>query len=155
MFLSKGVGAGPIVTQLGPVCAQIYALSARSKLTASRTVSDELRQADIIIITKTEYSDYLSKWLYNPYLQSMTTVIIMSITEEVKRIIRTNQMGINQVLNLVCRSKAKEGRTPLFNANNLPGKDPAVGINGFEGVGPKWLLPRKEVLVYVLEESKI
>ena len=69
MFLSKGVGAGPIVTQLEPVCAQTYALSARSRLTASRTVSDELRQADIIIIiTKTEYSDYLNKWLSNPYL---------------------------------------------------------------------------------------
>ena len=33
-----------------------YALSARSKLTASRTVVDELRQANIIIIMKTEYS---------------------------------------------------------------------------------------------------
>ena len=66
-FLSKGVGAGSIVTQLGPVCAQIYALFARSRLTASRTVSDELRQTDIIIITKTEYSDYLNKWLCNPY----------------------------------------------------------------------------------------
>ena len=43
MLLSKGVGAGPIVTQLGPVCAQTYALFARSKLTTSRTVSDELR----------------------------------------------------------------------------------------------------------------
>ena len=52
MFLSKGVGAGPIVTQLGLVCAQTYALSARSRLTASRTVLDELRQADIIIIAK-------------------------------------------------------------------------------------------------------
>ena len=61
MFLSKGVGAGPIVTQLEPVCAQTYALSARSRLTASRTVSDELRQVDIIIITKTEYSDYLNE----------------------------------------------------------------------------------------------
>ena len=29
-----------------------YALSARSRLTASRTVSDELRQADIITIAK-------------------------------------------------------------------------------------------------------
>ena len=56
MFLSKGAGAGPIVTQLGPVCAQTYALSARSKFTANRTVADELRQADIII-TKTEYFD--------------------------------------------------------------------------------------------------
>ena len=68
MFLSKGVGASPIETQLGPICAQTYALSARSRLTASRTVSDELRQADIIIITKTGYSDYLNKWLSNPYL---------------------------------------------------------------------------------------
>ena len=68
MFLSKGVRAGPIVTQLGPVCAQTYVLFARSKLTASKTVVDELQQANIIIITKTEYSDYLNKWLCNPYL---------------------------------------------------------------------------------------
>ena len=52
----------------------------------------------------------------------MITVMIISITEKVKKIIRANQMGINQVLSLVCRSKAKEGRTPFFNANNLPGK---------------------------------
>ena len=56
IFLNKGVGAGPIVTQLGPVCAQTYALSARSKLTASGTVADELRQTDMIIIIITEYS---------------------------------------------------------------------------------------------------
>ena len=43
MFLSKGVEANLIVTQLRPVCVQTYALSAKSKLTASRTVSDELR----------------------------------------------------------------------------------------------------------------
>ena len=66
MFLSKGAGAGPIVTQLGPVCAQTYALSARNKLTVSRTVADELRQVDIII-TKTEYYDFLNKWLCTPY----------------------------------------------------------------------------------------
>ena len=53
-------------------------------------------------------------------------------------------MGINQVLSLVYRSKAKDGRTPLLNANNLPGKDPAVGINSFEGVGPEWLLSKKK-----------
>ena len=64
-------------------------------------------------------------------------------------------MGINQVLSLVCRSKAKEERTPLLNANNLPGKDLAMGIKGFEGVGSEWLLPKNGVLVYVLEESKI
>ena len=56
-------------------------------------------------------------------------------------------MGINQVLSLVCRSKAKEGRTPLLNANNFPGKkDPAVGINGFEGLDLNGCCP-KEVLV--------
>ena len=45
---------------------------------------------------------------------------------------------------------------PLLNANNLLGKDPAVGINGFEGVELEWLLPKKKrVIVYVLEESKI
>ena len=46
-------------------------------------------------------------------------------------------MGINQVLSLVRQSKTKEGRTPPLNANNLPRKDPAMGINGFEGVGPE------------------
>ena len=57
MFLSKGAGVGPIVTQLGPVCAQIYAVSARSGFTASRTVADiatgrtvadELWQAELL-----------------------------------------------------------------------------------------------------------
>ena len=56
MFLSKGAGAGLVVTQLGPVYAQTYALSGRSKFTVSKTVADELRQVDIIII-KTEYFD--------------------------------------------------------------------------------------------------
>ena len=63
-------------------------------------------------------------------------------------------MGINQVLSLVRRSKTKDGRTSPLNANNLPGKDPAMGINGFEGVGPEWLLPKRNVC-YVLEESRI
>ena len=31
VFLSKGDGASPIVTQLGLICAQTYAMSARSK----------------------------------------------------------------------------------------------------------------------------
>ena len=48
MFLSKGAGAGSIVTQLGPVCAQTYATPARSKLTASRTVAGKLRQARLL-----------------------------------------------------------------------------------------------------------
>ena len=48
MFLSKGAGAGPIVTQLGPVCAQTYATPARSKFTASRTVAGKLRQARLL-----------------------------------------------------------------------------------------------------------
>ena len=42
--------------------------------------------------------------------------------EKMKKIIRAKQMGINQVLSLVCRGKAKEERTPLLDANNLPGK---------------------------------
>ena len=63
-------------------------------------------------------------------------------------------MGINQVFNLVCWSKAKEGRTPLLNANNLTGKDPAVGINGFEGVRSEWLMPKRNPCC-VLEESRI
>ena len=63
-------------------------------------------------------------------------------------------MGIKSSLSLVHRSKTKEGRMPPLNANNLPGKDPAVGINGFEGVGPKWLMPIRN-LCYVLEESRI
>ena len=63
-------------------------------------------------------------------------------------------MGINQVLSLVRRNKAKEGRMPPLNANNLPGNEPAMGINGFEGVGPEWLLPKRN-LCYILEESRI
>ena len=43
--------------------------------------------------------------------------------------------------------------SPL-NANNLPGKDPAVGINGFEGVGPEWLMPKRNPY-YILKESRI
>ena len=85
----------------------------------------------------------------------MITVVIMSFIEKVKKIIQTNQMGINQVLSLVCRSKVKERRMPLLNASNPPGKDPTVGINGFEGIRPEWLLPKNEILVYVLEDSKI
>ena len=43
---------------------------------------------------------------------------------------------------------------PPLNANNLPGKDPVVGINGFEGVEPEWLMSKRN-LCYVLEESRI
>ena len=74
----------------------------------------------------------------------MVTVILMSITEKMKKIILVNQMGINQVLNLVCRSKAKEERR-LFSMQIISQeKDHAVGINGFEGVGPEWLLSKKK-----------
>ena len=60
-------------------------------------------------------------------------------------------MGISQVLSLVCRSKTKEGRTPFLNASNPPPpkeKDPAVGINDFEGVQPEWLLPKKKEFLF-------
>ena len=33
----------------------------------------------------------------------------------------------------------QRGRTPPLNEINLPGEYPAVGINNFEGTGPKWL----------------
>ena len=33
----------------------------------------------------------------------------------------------------------QRGRTPPLNEINLPGEYPAVGINNFEGIGPKWL----------------
>ena len=48
VFLSKGAWAGSIVTQLGPVCAQTYAMSARSKFTTSRIVADKLWQAGLL-----------------------------------------------------------------------------------------------------------
>ena len=63
-------------------------------------------------------------------------------------------MGIKSSLSLVRRSKTKEGRTPPLNANNFPGKYSAVEINGFEGVGPEWLMPKRNPC-YVLEESRI
>ena len=43
---------------------------------------------------------------------------------------------------------------PPLNANNLPGKDPAVGITSFEGVRLEWLMPKRNPC-YVLEENKI
>ena len=63
-------------------------------------------------------------------------------------------MGINQVLSLVRRNKTKERRTPPLNANNFLEKDPAIGINGFEGVGLEWLLPKRNPC-YDLEEIRI
>ena len=48
MFLNKGAGAGPIVTQLGPICAQTYATPARSKFSANRIVADKLWQARLL-----------------------------------------------------------------------------------------------------------
>ena len=75
VFLSKGAGVGPIVTQFGPVCAQTYAMPARSKFYGKQncsrpvmtgwTVADKLWQTDIII-TKTEYSTYLNRLLCIP-----------------------------------------------------------------------------------------
>ena len=35
-------------------------------------------------------------------------------------------------------------------------KDPAMGINGFEGVGPEWLLPKKKESLFAFwEEGEI
>ena len=79
MFLSKGAGAGPIATQLGPVCAQTYATPARSKFFGKQNRSRQARllqklwQARLlqtsygrqIIMTKkkTEYSIYSNRLL--------------------------------------------------------------------------------------------
>ena len=63
-------------------------------------------------------------------------------------------MCIKSSLSLVHRSKTKEGRTPPLNANNLPGKDLTVGINGFEGIGPERLMPKRNPR-NVLEENRI
>ena len=47
-ILSKGVETGPTATQFG-LCAN-YISSARSTLMAGKTISDELSQADMVII---------------------------------------------------------------------------------------------------------
>ena len=47
-ILSKGVETGPTATQFG-LCAN-YTSSARSTLTVGKTVSDELWQANMVII---------------------------------------------------------------------------------------------------------
>ena len=62
-------------------------------------------------------------------------------------------MGIKSSLSLIRRNKTKEGRTPPLNANNLPEKDPAMGINGFEGAGPEWLMPKRNPC-YVFEREQ-
>ena len=59
-------------------------------------------------------------------------------------------MGINQVLSLVCRNKAKEGRTPLLNANNPPGKRSCHGDFWLWGSRTWIVIAQKErILVYV------
>ena len=70
-----GAGAGSIVTQLGPVCAQTYAMFARGQIYDKQNcskqvmtgwaVADKLWQTDIII-TKIEYSAYLNRLLCIP-----------------------------------------------------------------------------------------
>ena len=77
----------------------------------------------------------------------MITITMISITEKkMKRIILANLNGhkLSFLLKLsaAARSKRKER---LFSTQITPqGKDPAVGINGFEEVGPEWLLFQKK-----------
>ena len=85
----------------------------------------------------------------------MITIMIMSITEKVKKIIRAKQMGINQVLSLVYRSKAKEGRTPLLNANNPPRKILPWGLMVLRESVLNGYCPKGKVIVCVLEKGKI
>ena len=63
-----------------------------------------------------------------------------------KRIILANLNGhkLSFLLKLSAAAKPKR-RERLFSMQIIPQeKDPAVGINDFEGVGPEWLLPQKK-----------
>ena len=42
------------------------------------------------------------------------------------------------------QKRNQRGRMLPLNAVNLPGKDPTVGINGFEGTGLEQLMPRQK-----------
>ena len=70
--------------------------------------------------------------------------------EKMKRITLANLNG-HKLSFLNCLSQQGQRGKNIFSTQVTPQeKDPAVGINGFEGVGPEWLLPeRKMVLVYV------
>ena len=63
-----------------------------------------------------------------------------------KRIILANLNGhkLSFLLKLSAAARPKR-KERLFSTQITPQeKDPAVGINGFEGVGPEWLLPQKK-----------
>ena len=66
--------------------------------------------------------------------------------EKMKRIILANLNGhkLSFLLKLSAAARPKR-KERLFSTQITPQeKDPAVGINGFEGVGPKWLLFQKK-----------
>ena len=76
----------------------------------------------------------------------MITVIMISITEKMKRIILANLNGhkLSFLLKLSAAARPKR-KERLFSTQITPQeKDPAVGINGFEGVGLEWLLFQKK-----------
>ena len=63
-----------------------------------------------------------------------------------KRIILANLNGhkLSFLLKLSAAARPKR-KERLFSTQITPQeKDPAMGINGFEGVGPEWLLPQKK-----------
>ena len=62
--------------------------------------------------------------------------------EKMKRIILVNLNGhkLSFLLKLFAAARPKR-KERIFSMQITPQeKDPAVGINGFEGVGPEWLL---------------
>ena len=73
----------------------------------------------------------------------MITVIMISITEEMKRIIPVNLNGYKLSFKFSLPQQSQSGENASMQIISQE-KDPAVGINGFEGVGPEWLLPQKK-----------
>ena len=66
------------------------------------------------------------------------------VDKRVSNNVNQSRGNINQVKFGPQKQKRNQrGRTFLLNAANLPGKDPAVGINDFEGTGPKQLMPKR------------
>ena len=73
----------------------------------------------------------------------MITVIMTPIIEKMKRIILANLNG--HKLSFKLSLPQQNQRERLFSMQIISQeKDPAMGINGFEGVGPEWLLPQKK-----------
>ena len=67
-----------------------------------------------------------------------------------KRIILVNLNGhkLSFLLKLSAAARPKRKERLFSTQITSQGKDPAVGINGFKGVGPEWLLPQKKEFLF-------